>query len=324
MVARRTVLAAIAATPVTVAGCQSVPGERGNGLTYALDVDSVGKSLVAHTTWAPPEGDVPWILVARDAWRTATGGGTYVTYGYAPVPGEEYTVREGWYYLLQTTVTGQKDIERPVLRLEWVGHADELAKPPDAVDYQSLPPLDRKAVEVAFFAARARESGGGAPWELVERGGYVYRHLTMGRSELVTHREHRYVNYEGVILRVRAGRETLPEPKYETTAKRVANSKRAFARVVDAALVDARLSGASLSAEARQLITTATGAGAYRETTPLSSEFRETLRALHLRRYLSLSESDAPTGESDRYLEFDGTYYTYALFVSPPEDENGM
>ena len=299
-----------------------MPGGKESGLTYALDVDSVGKSLVAHTTWSPPGGDAPWSLVARDAWRTATGGGTYVTYGYSPVPDGEYTVREGQYYLLQATVTGQRELKRPVLRLEWVGHADELAEPPDAVNYESLPPLDRKAVEVAFFAARARESGGGAPWELVERGGYVYRHLTMGRSELVPRPEHRYVNYEGVILRVRTARETLPEAKFETTAKRVANSKRAFARVVDAALVDARVNGASLSKEARRLITTATGSGAYRETTPLSSEFEEVLRALHLRQYLSLSERESPTGESGRYLELDGAYYTYALFVSPVEDEN--
>ena len=324
MVARRTLLTALATGPAALAGCQSVPSGRAEELTYALDVDEVGRSLVSHVLWEPPTGNAPRSVVRRDAWRTATGGSRYVTYGYTPVSDGEYTVRDGVYYQLKTTVTGQKSMERSVLRLEWVGRADELANPPEAVKYGSLPPLDRHAVEAAFFAARARETDGGAPWELTERGGYVYRHLDTGKSELAPTPKYEYVAFEGVILRVNVTTETMPESEYVTTAHRVADSRKAFSRVADAALVDARVRSANLSPEARAVLAEATGPGAYRETAPLSDEFEEVLRALELRQYLSTTSRECPTGESGRYLEYDRRYFTYALFVSPSEIESGL
>ncbi len=324
MVARRTLLSAIATGPVALAGCQSMPGGRTEGMTYALDVDEVGQSLVGHVLWKPPSDNAPRSAVRRDAWHTATGGGRYVTFGYTPVADGTYTVRDGAYYQLKTTVTGQKSMSRPVLRLEWIGYADRLANPPEAVEHKSLPPLDRHAVEAAFFAARARETGGGAPWELTERGGYVYRHLDAGESELAPEPKHEYVEFEGVILRVSVATESLAEAKHVTTAHRVADSRAAFARVADAALVDARVRSADLSPEARAVVAEATGPGAYRETAPLSAEFEEVLRALELRKYLSTTSRECPTGESGRYLEFDGRYFTYALSIIPSETESGL
>ena len=323
MVARRTLLTALATGPAALAGCQSVPSGRTEALTFALDVDAVDGSLASHVLWEPPKGNTPRSVVRRDAWHTATGGGRYVTYGYTPVSDGEYTVRDGRYYQFETAVTGRKSIRRSVLRLEWIGRADQLADPPEAVAYESLPPLDRHAVEAAFFAARARETGGGAPWELTERGGYVYRHLGTGESELAPDPKHEYVTFEGVVLRVSVSTESLQEAKYETTARLVANSRAAFSRVADAALVDARVRSADLSAEARAVMAEATGRGAYRETAPLSDEFEEVLRALELRKYLSTTSRECPTGESGRYLEYDGRYFTYALFVSPSGVESG-
>ena len=324
MITRRTLLTALAAGPAALAGCQSVPGGDAQTPTYALDLDEVGQSLAQHMLWKPPEGDAPWNRVGRDAWRTATGGGDYVTYGFAPVNDGEYTVRDGTYYQLRTTVTGQRSMERPVLRLDWVGRIDELADPPEAVDYGSLPPLDRRAVEAAFFAARARETGGGASWKFTERGGYVYRLLDVGRSRLVPDPAHEFVAFEGVVLRVKTTTETVPEAEYVTTAREVADSRTAFAEVVDAALVDARIQSAELSQEARAVMAEAAGPGAYRETVPLSNEFEEVLRALELQGYLSTTTAECPTGESGRYLAFDGQYYTYALFVSPSSTESGV
>ena len=324
MVARRTLLTALAAGPAALAGCQSVPGGTTETLTYALDVDEISQSLAQHVLWKPPTDDAPWGQIRRDAWRTATGGGSYVTYGYAPVDDGEYTVRDGEYYQLRTTVTGQRSVKRPVLRLEWIGRTDELADPPEAVDYRSLPPLDRRAVKAAFFAARARETGDGAPWELTERGGYVYRRLNVGRSELVPDPAHEYVAFQGVVLRVKVATESLPEAEYTTMAWQVADSRSAFAEVVDAALVDTRIQSTELSPEARALMVEATGPGAYRETVPLSDEFEEVLRALELQGYLSITSRECPTGESGQYLMFDGRYYTYALFVSPAGEQSGV
>ena len=324
MIARRTLLTALAAGSAALAGCQSVPEGGARSPTYALDLDETGRSLAQHVLWRPPEGDAPWKLVRRDAWRTATGGEDYVTYGFAPLDDGEYTVRDGAYYQLRTTVTGQRSMERPVLRLDWIGRVDELADPPEAVAAESLPALDRRAVEAAFFAARARETGGGAPWELTERGGYVYRLLDVGRSQLAPDPAHEFVSFEGVILRVNVTSESLPEAEYVTAAREVADSRASFGRVVDAALVDARVRSAQLSPEARAVMTEAAEPGAYRETPPLSDEFEEVLRALDLRGYLSNTASECAAGESGRYLAFDGRYYTYALFVSPPSTESSV
>ncbi|MFB6170887.1 MAG: hypothetical protein ABEJ23_00010 [Haloarculaceae archaeon] len=315
---RRTVLAAVgSAGAAALAGCADL-GSRSRR-SYALDVDRLDHPIGAYARWQPDDGtDHPWAAERRAAWEAAVTGERYTTYGYPPLPDEEYTEREGRYYRLHVDVTGSERIERSVLRLRWVGRAEDADV--DAVPYEGLPPLDRRAVVPAYVAARARENGGGAPWAVVERGGAVYRHLDDAESELAPTPGHAYVAVHGTVLAVEVSQERLVEPAYTATATQVADSPAAFERVADAALVDVRLAPRDLSAAARDLLVRTVGGDAYREETPLSEAYRDLLAALDLRELLALSP-DACRGEvrNDRYLRFDGDYHRYACYVNTVE-----
>lgn len=316
---RRTLLAAIGSTGVAaLAGCSDLASPQ--RLEYALHVDRLERPITAYARWTPDDRETPWATEQRSAWETAVTGGRYTTYGYPPLPADEYTEHEGTYYRLHVDITGSERIERSVLRLEWVGRVDELDDVPEHVARDDLPPLDRNNVMPAYFAARAREYGGSAPWDAVERGGTVYRHLDAAESELAPTPEHEYVRVHDTVLSVEVTQERLVEPAYTATATKVADSAAAFERVADAALVDVRLRSRDLSTAVRDLLRRTVGLDVYREETPLSDTYRELLVLLGFHDLLELS-SDADRGDARNglYLKFDDEYHRYSCYVNTVE-----
>lgn len=232
----------------------------------------------------------------------------------------EYTEREGTYYGVDTFVSGRERIDRSILRLEWVGRTDELDDVPPYTVRSDLPPTDQHPALIAYLAARAREYDGGAPWDAIERGGFVYRTLDRVESELAPNPAHEYVRVHDTILRVDVSNEPLVEPVHAATAVPVADSRDAFARIADAALVDARLSRSDLSERGRLILDRAKGQQGYEETTPLSAEYRAVLEGLQLHEYLhTSSESAEHTGMNGRHLALDDEYYRYGLYLNEAE-----
>jgi hypothetical protein len=261
--------------------------------------------------WEPDDNPPVPVLDRNEAVRATAAGERPTTYGYRPIPTDEYVEYDGTYYALDIVVTGVKEIERHLLRLTWVGDTDELEDPPEAIEHGDLPPIDRHAVKPAYFAARAREHDGGAPWDIIEEGGYVYRHLDDYTSELAPKPEHEYVRFNDTILEVTVGAKTLTEPAYTGVRIPIADSRAAFERALDGSMVDARIEKSALSAEAKTIISR----GDYTEETPLSQAFEEVIRALGLRELLKAD--DPPTAENGLHLSYDGSYYRYGLYVNP-------
>lgn len=305
-----------------LAGCQSLDAESlaGNDseYEYALSLDRVD-SLAQNALWRPAEDRDRWSDERRDAWRTVTDGGAYATYGYTPIPDDEYTERDGTYYALSTEVTSRKRIERSVLRLRWVGREDDLDDPPDATPVDDLPPFDGNAAMLAYFAARGRHSGGGAPWDAIERGGVVYRNAEGVESELVPEPDHEYLKTHGTVLRVDVVRRTLSEPEHTTTARKVADSPEEFAAVAEAALVDSFLDTYSLSAEETEILREARSRESYAETTPLSDAYRGVLEALELEGSLYFGGGEGPDSVNRKFLKWQGDHYRFALYVNDAE-----
>lgn len=321
MPSRRDLLAGASGLALSaLAGCQSLAdvGSSDPEYEYALSLDRVD-SLAERALWKPTGDRDHWSDERRAAWRTATDGGEYTTYGYAPIPDDEYTERDGTYYALTTEITGQKRIERSILRLRWVGREDDLDDPPDATPMDELPPFDGNAAMLAYFAARGRHSGGGAPWESIERGGVVYRNADEAESELVPEPDHEYLKTHGTVLRVDVVRRTLPEPEYTTTARRVADSEEAFAPVAEAALVDAYLDTYSLSTAEGDILREARRQQSYAETTPLSDSYRSVLEALGLEGSLYFGGGKDPESVNRKFLKWQGDHYRYSLYVNDSE-----
>jgi hypothetical protein len=313
---RRTVLTSAAGTgPLALTGCLDGSfANTGNGqaLSYELDLQRIGESLVPRALWQPDDSDRPHAEARNAAVRAAAAGERPTTYGYEPIPSDEYVEHEGTYYKLDVVATGLERIERPVLTLSWVGHVDDLEDPPVHVSRDDLPPIDRSAIMPAYVAARAREHDGGAPWDVVEEGGTVYRHLDAGTSELAPTPEHDHVRVHDTILAVTVERRTLAEPAYTGVRIPVAESRAAFERALDGELVDARIDASELSAQARRIITSQR----HEEETPLSPAFRSVIEALERRELLPRSVQDPPEATNGRHLAYDEAYYRYGLYVN--------
>lgn len=321
MPSRRRFLAGTASLSLPLlAGCQSLAevGRSRTDYEYTLSFDREN-SLADQALWKPADGGSYWNAERRAAWEAVTDGEPYVTYGYRPIPDEKYTERNGSYYALSTDVTGQKRIERSILRLRWVGRERNLDDPPDATPTGELPPFDGNAAMIAYFAARGRHSGGGAPWDGIERGGVVYRNAETVESELVPAPEHEYVSTHGTILRVEVVQRTLPEPEYTTTARKVADSAAAFAPVTEAALVETYLDTHSFSAAARRILQETKRQESYAETTPLSDEYKSVLEALELEESIYFGGGREPEGSRSKFLKWQGEHYRYGLYVNEAE-----
>lgn len=250
----------------------------------------------------------------EDAFATVRDGEPYRTRGHRPFGSRPddpvYTRHEGTYYRLGAVVVDEETVTRPVLRLFAVGESDA----DDAVPAADLPESDRRAVEIAYMAARARGDEGGVPWGLVQRGGYVYRSDAVEASDLLSDDGPDRVRYRETTYRVAVAREQFYEPVYEATATPVAASPARMEAILRAKFVGARVGGDDLSADAREVLATARTDG-YDEAHPYSEAYRTVLERLNERAYVDGNvEKDAGVrDEGRRMLRYDGVYYEYRL-----------
>ncbi|WP_436925819.1 hypothetical protein [Halosimplex amylolyticum] len=300
-----------------LAGCAGVDALSGDAkLTYTLNADRLDASLAELALWEPPEEPRPWTADYAETVDAAVAGERPTTHGYPPVPDGEYVERDGTYYRLSVVTTDLKRIERPVLTLEWVGKLDDLDDPPERVRLPALTRIDRRAVKIAYVAARHRQMGGTAPGDVVEEGGYVYRRGYEGpHSALAPDPIHDYVEFSGAVLAVSVEGRELAEPAYTGVAIPVADSEAQFERALDGDTVDARLEPEALSDDQRLMLYR----DQYEETTPLSDDYRALLTDLGLGDRLDAPAEDAPEAENGLRLALGEEYYRYGLYVNPAD-----
>ncbi|QPV61800.1 hypothetical protein I7X12_13700 [Halosimplex litoreum] len=315
---RREFLAAAGlAAGTSLAGCAAVEGLSGEQqLTYTLDTDRIGTSLAPLALWEPPEEPRPWTADYAANVDAAVAGERPTTHGYRPIPDGEYVERDDTYYRLAVVTTGLERIERPVLRLEWVGRLDELDDPPGRVRLPALTRLDQRAVKIAYVAARHREVGGTAPGGAVEAGGYVYRRGYEGpQSAFAPDPLHEHVEFNGTVLEVSVERREFAEPARTGVAIPVADSEAGFERALDGEMVDARLDPETLSEDQRPMLYR----DGYEETTPLSEDYRELIADLGLGDLLDVGTETGSRAENGLHLALGEEYYRYGLYVNPAD-----
>lgn len=317
---RRTILAASAAIATsTVGGCLE-------GLTDRSGSDSSRKLTLRLSPRDGPlrdrhvvDLDETRIQWDEEAFAAALDGESYTTTNRKPFfAGDrpKYAKHDGTYYELGSVVVDEATRVHPVLRLETVGRTSEMDSVPDHVPRSELPEADRRAVHVAYMAARARGNEGGVPWGLVERGGYVYRNGdAVESSQLLGDSGPSHVEYRDRIYAIEVTREEFREPVYRATVEPVAESEAAVEAILRARLVDAYVDRSDLPAEARSILREAQRDGGYAESHPYSAAFETVLRALDRRPYLDGNiESDAGVAPNERRLvRYDDRYFEYRL-----------
>ncbi|WP_123619425.1 hypothetical protein [Halorubrum sp. CSM-61] len=319
---RRVLAGGLAAAAGAVAGCLdgSVTGgpadDDGDDRVLALALSDAGDSLRDSAVVDPAEAGRGW---DEAAFAAARDGEEYTTQYRRPFPvtpdDPAYALHEGTYYRLSSVVVDEAEATRPVLRLFEVDDADGV----DAVEKDVLPEGDRRAVESAHFAARARGNSGGVPVGLVERGGYVYRDAdAIDASELLAADGPDRVAYRDSVYRVEVARERFHEPVHRAVAEPVAESPERMEAILRARTVGARIDRDDLSDDARQVIEAARHDG-YEESHPFSDGYAEVLRALHERPYLDGNiRKDAGWSESgSERVRYEDRYYDYRLRFLP-------
>jgi len=305
---RRQTLTALAALPTaSLAGCSALQSND-ERQEYTLNLRDLDGSLAEHLLWSPDEIESSRDELEAEARQKAIEDGRYTTYGFSAIGEDgEYTEYEGTYYRLSVVVTGEKPMDRHVLRLRWLGDEDDESVPEPDAAVEDLPAPDRNAAMIAYFAARAREHGDG-PDRMTERGGFVYRRNLAAESVLVPDSEYATLSTHGTVLRVEASEERSPEPAYSVVATKLGDSMDEYARAVDGARLDVRLDAGDLSGEQRRIFRRATGDG-YAETTPLDEPFADLLDALGV--------DDIEGRMARKHLRYDGDDYEYELYVNP-------
>lgn len=320
---RRRVLAAGAtASLLSFSGCLDALGgddggigDDGDGRHLQLTLSDAPTPLRSGYVVDFAETERSW---DADAFAAARNGESYTTQYRTPFGSRPddptYARHEGTYYRLGHVVVDERAVTHPVVRLSTVASA-ESSDAPDAVAADALSEADRTVVHVAHMAARARGNEGGVPWGAVERGGFVFRDDADAKeSRLVGDEAPSHVAYRGTVYAVEVSRERFYEPVYRATAEPVAESPERLEAILRAQFVDARLSGGTLSDEARAILRDARGEG-YAESHPYSDAYRTVLTRLHARAYLDGNI------EKDAYVEdpgvgtmrYDGANYRYRL-----------
>ncbi|GAB3705305.1 hypothetical protein [Halorubrum pallidum] len=324
---RRVLAGGVAAVIGATAGCLGGPlggDDTGDAdRVLRLTLDAVGETLRDRFVDDPTETEPTWDTAAFAAVRD---GEHYTTQYRKPffstTDDPRYAVHDGTYYRLGSVVVDEAETTRPVLRLyDADGDAAE-SEPSDtagAVEADALPPGDRRAVEIAHFAARARGNGGGVPIGLVERGGYVYRRPdAIDASSVLADDGPDRVAVRDTVYRIEVARERFYEPVYRATGTVIAESPERMEAILRAREVGARIAEGDLSPDAREVIESASHGG-YEESHPYSEAYAAVLRALHERPYLDGNiESDGAGTESGAgTVRHAGRYYDYRLRFEP-------
>jgi hypothetical protein len=300
-----------------LAGCGSASGDDATERELSLTLSREdGPLRENHVVELPAdEEDVPWDAAAFGAARDGEDYTTEFREPFFSDPDDPvYVLWEGTYYRCGSVVVDEVTATRPVLRLFDV--ESRTATPvDDPVDTATLSRADQRAVRVAHMAARARGNEGGVPWGLVQRGGAVLRSED---SAFLTGDAPDQVGYRGSVYAVEVTEERFHGPVYRATVEPIAESPERMESVLRATFVDADLSRADLSREARDVLREAETEG-YAESHPHSAAYEEVLRAMHARAYIDGNIRKDAGGRHDgrRMLRYDGSYFDYTLrFVS--------
>ena len=323
---RRRLLAGVVAGGVgAVAGCLGTTDDEpsdGTGATLRLTLSRVDGSLRERYVRDRDSPAERWDEAALDAALT---GESYTTRHREPFlagSGDPaYVAHDGTYYRLGSVVVDEVAETYPVLRLYATDGAVESAVA--AGEDGDLPRVDRRAVEIAHFAARARGNVGGYAVGLVERGGYAYRdESARADSDLLDDDGPGHVTYRDATYRVEIERERFHEAVYQPTAQPVAESPERMEAVLRARLVGPRIGSDELSSEAARILERAAADG-YGETHPYSEAYVELLRALDARPYIDGNVGkDAGLGEHDEeMIRYGESYYERYLRLSGGTDD---
>ncbi|WP_280588345.1 hypothetical protein [Halorubrum sp. Boch-26] len=337
---RRVLAGALAAALGAMSGCldgsvTAGPGDSERVRVLRLAVDEVGETLRERAVVDSDETSPRWDEAAFEAVRA---GDSYTVQYRKPFFSTDedptHAVHEGTYYRLGSVVVDEAETTRPVLRLFGVEERDaEGAGENDTedtgesdtavVDAETLPTGDRRAVEIAHFAARARGNVGGIPVGLVERGGYVYRNEdAVEASALLAADGPNRVSYRDTAYRLAVDRERFYEPVYRATGEVVASSPERMEAILRTHEVGPRVAEDDLSADAREVIVRATQGG-YEESHPYSDAYEEVLSALHERPYLDgdIRKDAAPRLTDSEMVRYGGRYYDYRLVFKPADGD---
>jgi hypothetical protein len=275
--------------------------------------------------------DLAEASIDRDeaAFAATLDGEPYTTRFHTPFTSRledpVYTSHEGTHYRLGSVVVGEATETRSVLRLSAVD-APPGESTPAAVDAEDLPSADRRAVEVAYMAARARGNEGGVPRGLIRRGGYVYsRTEAREASRLLADDGPERVRFRETTYDVTVAQETFHGPVYRATVVPVADAPERMEAILRARSVDARVSGGDLSADARAVLEDARADG-YAESHPYSEGFRQVVRRLRARAYVdgNIEKGAGVPDDGRRMLRYDDVYYDYRLqFTSGERGRSG-
>ncbi|MUW14595.1 hypothetical protein GJ633_07850 [Halorubrum sp. CBA1125] len=316
---RRVLLGGLAGAIGATTGCLGLDeravddGGAGDERVLALSLADGRDALRDRHVVDPESSDPRWDEAAFAAVRADEDYTTQYRKPFFSTPDDPtYAVSEGAYYRLGSVVVNEAAVTRPVLRL--FGVEERAADVPDGVAAETLPEGDRRAVEIAHFAARARGNEGGVPIGLVERDGYVYRDdAAIDDSRLLDEDGPTHVRFRDTVYRVETERERFHEPVYRATGERVAESRERMEAILRATFVDARFSREGLSATARDVLAEARH-GEYSEPHPFSNAYEEVLRALHAWPYLDGNvRNDAGATPERRTIRYDSRYYDCRL-----------
>lgn len=298
------------ATLASLTGCSSsILTSANKQPKYTLHIDAIDNSPVAYALYSPSNDEL-FGQPAKTALQAILPTGRYTTYGYTPLPDDEYVEHNGTYYQTKNIITGRKDVKRTVVR---VSPVKEENVPDDAILIDSLKQPSARVLKILH--SYSVSNGESSSADLLHGNAYVLRRPAEKNSRFVTGD----LNGRVVTMtesgtwayRVHVMREVITEAAYTALAILVAESREAFRGVVFGSRIDAELVPENVPPKARRILEEAIGSGQYTETAPLSPEFERALDLLGI----GNTNSESVNGQ---LLWYDNEFYRYSLYINNP------
>ncbi|WP_239524507.1 hypothetical protein [Halogeometricum borinquense] len=175
---RRLLQSVAAASLATFAGCATpvFSGNEEKQMTYTLSIDNIPVSPVEHALYEPSDGAL-FGDPARTALDDIIPEGRHTTYGYQPLSEDQYVERNGAYYQTKHIVTGQKRLQRTLVRGEPLSEDEKT--PDDAIVVESLDKPTSRVVKILHSNAQT-----GSAADLLRDDAYVLRRPAEQESAL--------------------------------------------------------------------------------------------------------------------------------------------
>ena len=304
---RRLLHATSIAGVAALAGCSGMNslGSDSSEPEYRLRIEPIEVSLVEHALYEP-SGDGLFGTPAQTALDAILPEGQHTTYGYKPLPSDAYVEYEKAYYQTKHIVTGRKQMERSLVRVDTVPE-DEV--PDNALLIDRLGRPSGRTLKILHSYTQSGGKSGTA--KLLRDDAYVLRRPAELESRLRTgDLDGRVVTMteSGTLAyRVNVMTEQIVEPAYMAFAAEVAGSRDAFREVVLGSRIDAEFTSDGLSAEVQSIIEEALSTEMYAETPPLSDAYEEALRKFGLR--------NVDQVKNGQLLWYNEELYRYSLYI---------